>query len=92
MDDETGRIDWTQVIANNQRWSVNSVVDSTYIETMTRAKRIIRASVNHHDWTGILSTYNRTINDNLNFTAGVDIRSYKGEHYREVVNLLGSVY
>ena len=92
MDDETGRIDWTQVIANNQRWSVNSVVDSTYSETMTRAKRIIRASVNHHDWTGILSTYNRAINDNLNFTAGIDIRSYAGEHYREVVNLLGADY
>ena len=59
---------------------------------MHRSKRIIRASVNHHDWTGGLSTYNRTITDNLKLTTGVDVRSYAGEHYREVVNLLGGDY
>jgi hypothetical protein len=29
---------------------------------------------------------------NLDVTAGIDARSYKGEHYREVVNLLGGDY
>ena len=90
--DESGTIDWTQVIANNQQWSSDSEFDTTYSDDMHRSKRIIRASVNHHDWTGVLSTYNRTINDNLKFTTGVDVRSYAGEHYREVVNLLGVDY
>ena len=40
----------------------------------------------------VLSTYNRRLSDNLNFTTGFDIRSYAGEHYREVVNLLGGDY
>ncbi len=92
MGDGSKQIDWTQVIANNQQWSVNSEFDTTYSSTMHRSKRIIRASVNHHDWTGVLSTYNRRLTDNLNFTTGLDIRSYAGEHYREVVNLLGGDY
>ena len=92
MSDGSGTIDWTQVIANNQQWSSGSEFDTTYSDDMHRSKRIIRASVNHHDWTGILSTYNRTINDNLKVTTGVDVRSYAGEHYREVVNLLGGDY
>ena len=92
MSDGTETIDWTQVIANNQQWSSGSDFDTTYSDDMRRSKRIIRASVNHHDWTGILSTYNRTVNENLKITTGVDIRSYAGEHYREVVNLLGGDY
>mgnify|MGYP007114483075 FL=1 len=89
---ENGTIDWTQTIAGNQVWSSESVFDTTYSDDMRRSKRIIRASVNHHDWTGVLSTYNRNINDNLKITTGVDLRSYVGEHYREVVNLLGGDY
>ncbi len=92
MSDGSKQIDWTQVIENNQQWSVNSEFDSTYSTSMHRSKRIIRASVNHHDWTGMLSTYSRALNDNLNLTTGFDIRSYAGEHYREVVNLLGGDY
>ena len=92
MADGSGLIDWTQVIANNQQWSSGSEFDTTYSDNMHRSKRIIRASVNHHDWTGVLSTYNRTITDNLKVTTGVDVRSYAGEHYREVVNLLGGDY
>ena len=92
LSDGSGQIDWTQVIDNNRQWSVNSEFDTTYSSTMHRSKRIIRASVNHHDWTGVLSTYSRRLSDNLNFTTGFDLRSYAGEHYREVVNLLGGDY
>jgi len=92
MSDGSGQIDWTQTIANNQMWSVGSEFDTTYSDSKHRSKRIIRASVNHHDWTGVLSTYNRSITDELTFTSGVDFRSYAGEHYREVVNLLGGDY
>ena len=51
---------------------------------------IRRASVNSHNWVGLLSNYNTKINDNLTFDVGVDIRSYKGYHYRRVDNLLGA--
>ena len=51
---------------------------------------IRRASVNSHNWVGILSNYNTKINDNLTFDVGIDLRSYKGYHYRRVDNLLGA--
>ena len=92
MSDNSGKIDWGQVILNNQQWLSDSEFDTNYSSTMHRSKRVIRASVNHHNWTGILSTYNRNINDNITLTTGIDFRSYAGEHYREVVNLLGGDY
>ena len=51
---------------------------------------IRRASVNSHNWVGMLSNYNTKINDNLSFDVGIDIRSYTGLHYRRVDNLLGA--
>lgn len=49
----------------------------------------IRASVNNHAWYGIISNYNHKINDNLSYNAGIDVRTYKGSHYRMLTNLFG---
>ena len=46
--------------------------------------------MNSHNWYGILSTLNHSINDNWTFVGGLDLRSYKGIHYRRVDNLLES--
>ena len=48
-----------------------------------------RNSVNNHYWYGVVSTLNHKLTENLDLTLGVDARSYKGEHFREVRNLLG---
>lgn len=50
---------------------------------------IIRSSVNNHFWYGLLSTMSYEISENLTFNGGLDLRSYKGDHYREVRDLLG---
>ncbi len=50
---------------------------------------IRRASMNFHTWTGILSTFDTDLTENLNLTVGFDGRYYKGEHFRRVENLLG---
>ena len=77
----------------DSRWGENAPFDATYSSTEIRSKYIIRASVNHHDWYGIISTFKYDdLMPNINLTAGVDIRSYAGEHYREVVNLMGGDY
>jgi iron complex outermembrane recepter protein len=95
--DANGMYEWDKLIAwNASDWDGSAsaaVGDSDYITDEYRSKAIIRASVNHHDWYGLISTfkYDQVI-PNLNLTAGVDARSYKGEHYREVVNLLGGDY
>lgn len=50
----------------------------------------LAADMNNHQWYGIVSNYNRKLNDNLSFNVGFDLRDYKGEHYREVTDLLGA--
>ncbi len=50
---------------------------------------IIRASVNNHFWYGLLSTAQYKLGDSWTFSGGVDGRFYRGDHYREVYDLLG---
>jgi iron complex outermembrane recepter protein len=51
---------------------------------------ILRSNVNNHIWYGLLSTFKQEINQNLSTSFGIDLRSYEGEHYRKVFDLLGS--
>jgi len=54
-----------------------------------RAEQIIRSSVNNHWWFGLLSTFNLELNEMFTFSGGLDIRTYKGEHFGQVYDLLG---
>ncbi|CAL2058516.1 TonB-dependent receptor [Tenacibaculum sp. 190524A05c] len=51
---------------------------------------IRRASINSHNWYGLLANYNRKLSDELTLDFGVDVRSYTGIHYRRIDNLLGA--
>ena len=51
---------------------------------------IRRASMNSHNWSGVLSTLTTKLNSNFNLVAGIDGRYYKGIHYRRLENLLGA--
>ncbi len=53
---------------------------------------VVRNSVNLHNWYGIISTLDYRLSPGMKLTAGIDLRSYKGEHFREVRNLLGGDY
>jgi iron complex outermembrane recepter protein len=50
---------------------------------------VIRASVNNHFWYGLLSTIRHDVNKSLQFSGGLDLRYYKGEHYRTIYDMLG---
>jgi len=50
---------------------------------------ILRANRNNHFWYGILSTLRYTLNENITISGGFDGRSYDGDHFREVYDLLG---
>jgi len=93
--DANGLYEWDKLISwNRSDWdadATNGVGDSDYISNEYRSKAIIRASVNHHDWYGLISNFKYDMSD-VTINAGVDVRSYKGIHYREVVNLLGGDY
>jgi hypothetical protein len=55
---------------------------------MDMMKVIRRASMNSHDWVGAISNleYDK---DKIRASVGIDLRKYKGYHYRTVNNLMG---
>ncbi|WP_420603765.1 TonB-dependent receptor [Flagellimonas sp.] len=51
---------------------------------------IRRASMNSHNWFGLIANLHTDIDTEWSWDVGVDARSYKGIHYRRVDNLLGA--
>ncbi|MEM7101876.1 MAG: carboxypeptidase-like regulatory domain-containing protein [Bacteroidota bacterium] len=64
----------------------------SFLNPDNRSFNILRANINNHFWFGLLSTVEFNINDNWTFSGGLDLRSYRGRHYREVWDLLGGQY
>ncbi len=56
------------------------------------ANYAIRQSVNNHQWYGLVTNLNHKITDNLNFNVGFDLRTFKGEHFQQLGNLMGADY
>ncbi|MGB0931338.1 MAG: hypothetical protein ACPGVB_11205, partial [Chitinophagales bacterium] len=54
--------------------------------------RILRSSINNHFWYGFLSTLNYTLSPSITLSGGLDGRYYRGDHYREIYDLLGGDY
>ncbi|HHB78374.1 MAG TPA: TonB-dependent receptor, partial [Saprospiraceae bacterium] len=79
-----GQRNWDHALDLNSNIPDSLASDGAYL--------IMRNSMNNHFWTGVLSTLKTTLNDNVELTSGLDIRHYKGEHYREVRDLLGAKF
>lgn len=67
----------------------NGSFADSYVNTSSNGF-VRRASVNSHNWYGVLSTLNHDINNYLTFVGGIDFRYYRGIHYRRMDNLLGA--
>ena len=50
---------------------------------------VTRASMNMHNWLGLVTNYETSIIDNLSLNVGADLRTYYGEHFRVVENFHG---
>ena len=50
---------------------------------------VTRASMNMHNWVGMVMKYEKVFSDNLTFNVGADLRTYYGEHFRIVENFHG---
>ncbi|WP_211323663.1 TonB-dependent receptor [Sediminitomix flava] len=53
---------------------------------------VLVASMNDHDWYGLLSNFTTSISDKVTLTAGFDLRYYEGRHFQEITNLLGGQF
>ena len=49
-----------------------------------------RNSMNSHNWYGAIINFHDDINENWAFDVGLDLRTYKGIHYRTVNTVLGA--
>ncbi|MGA1762838.1 MAG: TonB-dependent receptor [Gammaproteobacteria bacterium] len=55
---------------------------------VNRSTLIRRSSMNSHDWVGAISNLNFK-GDKMRYSIGVDLRNYKGYHYRVLNDLMG---
>jgi len=49
-----------------------------------------RSSVNSHNWFGLITNFETELTDKITLDVGADLRSYKGFHYRRLVDLMGA--
>tara|TARA_B100000427_G_scaffold193822_1_gene161086 strand:+ start:110 stop:2869 length:2760 start_codon:yes stop_codon:yes gene_type:complete len=68
------------------------IIDPTFSSTETKTGSYIKSSINNHSWYGALTTLNYQPNNEVSISGGIDMRYYKGEHYREIYDLLGGGY
>ena len=87
-----GTVDWQGYYDANAGFTPFGNIDPVYHPTLHKSSSIIYANRNNHNWVGLLSTANYKINDKWRFSGGLDLRTYKGIHYREVVDLFGGQY
>jgi iron complex outermembrane receptor protein len=88
--DENGQIRFQQIYDANKFGPFS--IDPVYSDTEHKSSDILRSGINNHFWYGLVSTFTFNQNDRFTHSGGVDFRSYKGEHYREVYDLLGGDY
>jgi len=102
--DADNQMQWASIVAYNEGATLSSdtatlgmkspdadFADGTQFTSTSSSNGFIRrASMNSHNWYGVLSTLTHEVNDNITLTAGIDGRAYKGIHYRRVENLLGN--
>ena len=67
-------------------------IDPAYSDSLLKSTRILRSSNSNFEWFGALSTVRAELNDRLTLSGGVDLRTYHGESYATVYDLLGGDY
>ena len=77
-----GYIDLDNIVEINEEAAANGEGAVSYL----------RASRNDHKWFGLLSVLNKDIGSNWKITGGLDLRYYRGSHFREITDLLGADY
>ena len=68
------------------------IIDPSFSSTETKTGSYIKSSINNHSWYGALTTINYQPNNEVSISGGIDMRYYRGEHYREIYDLLGGGY
>jgi outer membrane cobalamin receptor len=92
--DGDGYIRWDDLAAANRASTVT--VDNPNGDPLAGpitgygAKTWIEARHNNHDWYGIISNLNIDLTSKLNLVTGIDLRTYRADHYATVFELFGA--
>jgi iron complex outermembrane receptor protein len=70
----------------------NAIVKTNLGNVASQSTTILQNAANDHQQYGVFSTYKTTIGENINILAGLDLRTYQGQHYYKVNDLLGGSY
>ena len=96
-EDEVGQINWQSIYNQNTKptntgfgWTYP--INTTYSDKLYYSTNYLVQSNNNHKWYGLLSSYSYQINEQFNWSGGIDLRAYKAEHYMEIVDLMGGDY
>lgn len=81
VNEDDGLINWDNIVTYNE-----TITDGIGVGYNGLA---MRSSVNNHLWYGMVTNYEYDTQNNLKFNIGTDIRFYKGDHFRQLVDLLG---
>lgn len=97
--DENNQVQFQSVYRNNRINETDQGFDNTFrtinpavSDTEYEGSNYLYSSVNNHKWYGFLSQVNYDISQSLKFSGGIDLRYYKGIHYREIYDMLGADY
>lgn len=97
---ENGEVIWGDITSYNAGNSVTfqdgeertreAADDGSFLNTSRDNGLTRRASINSHNWQGAIINLNTELSKSLTFDVGLDLRNYKGIHYRRLDNLLGA--
>ena len=88
---EANGYDFTAMILENASAGMDSLGTALGL-TGNLSTSILAGSRNNHYTYGVMSKAMYTMNDNMKVTLGVDVRTARIEHYRQVFDLLGGDY
>lgn len=90
--DPDGQLNAQFIYDGNTNGDFGPPIDPQYSATELKGSAFKRSSVNNHFWYGLLSTGTYVKNENLTISGGIDLRDYRGTHFREVYDLVGADY
>jgi len=69
----------------------NAIAKNNMAAPDGNARTYQEATFNNHKQYGLISTFKKTVG-NINYLAGVDLRTYTGNHFYKLENLFGAAY
>lgn len=96
-EDEIGQINWQSIYNQNTKgtktgFGTKYPINKTYSNQLYYSSNYLAQATNNHVWFGLLSTFSYKLSKEINISGGIDLRSYKSEHYYEITDLLGGDY